>query len=147
MQTDNVLLFQNEWQTLQNQFDSYEKFSLLIKLLNVSLSCLLWFSLGVGLWTLLVVAILWLQDAIWCTFKERISQRLLLVEEAIHKNISGIYHPEIVPFQFNQSWLALRPSSKGLISEYLGQALRPTVAYPHLVLIFMYIVLCMLAGN
>jgi len=41
---------------------------------------------------------------------------LLVVEEAIHKILVGIYHPEIVPFQFNQSWLALRiRRSKGLI--------------------------------
>lgn len=144
MQTDPVLLYQNEWQTLQNQFDSYEKLSLLIKLLNVTLSCLLWFSLTAGLWTLLIIAILWLQDGIWCTFKERIAQRLLVVEDAINKNINGIYHPETVPFQFNQSWLANRPSSKGLVSEYIHQTLKPTVAYPHLVLIFMCIILCTL---
>jgi hypothetical protein len=144
MQTDPVLLYQNEWQTLQNQFDSYEKFSLLIKLLNITLSCLLWFSLHAGLWTLLVIAILWLQDGIWCTFQDRISQRLLSVEEAIHKNLSNIYSPDCVPFQFNQSWLVNRPSSKALVGEYINQALRPTVVYPHLVLIFMCIVLCML---
>ncbi|MDP5031946.1 MAG: hypothetical protein NWQ54_01175 [Paraglaciecola sp.] len=147
MQTDKVLLFQNEWQTLQNQSDSYEKLSLLIKLVSITLSCLLWFSLHAGLWALVIIAILWLQDAIWCTFQNRIAQRLLVVEEAIHQNICGDYQANLLPFQFNQSWLASRPSGKALVGEYIHQGLRPTVAYPHIMLIFMCIALCMVGVN
>lgn len=147
MQTDHVLPFQNEWQTLQNQSDSYEKLSLLIKLLNITLCCLLLFSLNAGFWTLAFIAILWLQDAIWCTFQDRIGRRLLVVEAAIHNSINGIEQPHVLPFQFNQSWLASRPSNLGLVAEYVKQALRPTVAYPHILLIFTCITLRILGVN
>lgn len=140
MQLDAISLYQHEWMTLQNQSDSYEKFSLLIKLLNVSLACILWFSLHVGIFSLFFIGILWLQDAIWKTYQDRINQRILFIEDAIHKSLNNIYSPDCVPLQFNQSWLANR-STKRLIAEYVSQSIKPTVAYPHLGLLFMGIAL------
>ena len=142
MQNDYNALYLQEWTTLQNQFDSYEKFSLLIKLLNISLCSLLLFYWQAGLWAVLVSGILWLQDAIWKTFQDRINQRLLTIEEALKQSLTNEQTEEVLPMQFNQSWTLSRPSVNGLLNEYLAQGLKPTVAYPHLVLIILSLLIC-----
>ena len=104
------------------------------------------FALDAGLWSLLVVAILWLQDAIWKTFQNRIGQRLEIVEQAIQDNPHHVpEHLLHLGMQFNLAWNQSRPRAIGLISEYIKQSLKPTVAYPYVVLIFL--VMGQLYGN
>ncbi|MFT4942054.1 MAG: hypothetical protein ACI88A_005128 [Paraglaciecola sp.] len=126
--------FQHEWITLQTQYDSYEKYSLLIKLLNVTLTCLLLFVFHVGIWSLPVIAIIWLQDGIWKTFQNRIATRLYVVEKALANG------PNDQSMQFNTAWLEARSSVSALLKEYIGQSCNPTVAYPHVVLLAMSLV-------
>lgn len=130
-----------EWCLLQNQFDSYEKYSLLIKLVSIVLC---FFSLLVAtelfinfVFVLTVFAILWLQDAIWKTFQARIEHRLLTIEAAIKTNEQASQEAKSSTnaFQFNQSFLETRGSSGSLMTQYLKQALRPTIAFPHLIII------------
>lgn len=118
-----------EWKVLQNQFDSYEKHSLYIKLVALVLLTTGLFS-DLSLWMLLpILAIVWLLDGIWKTFQARIEVRLLKVEQAIAQS------QEITACQFNQDFLTQRLGVVGLVGEYLKSALRPTVAYPHVLLI------------
>ncbi|MYM63937.1 hypothetical protein [Pseudomaricurvus sp. HS19] len=123
--------YQAEWMLLQNQYDSYEKFSLLIKLTNVVVTAYLLFALQVDFWAALVAATLWLQDGIWKTWQSRINARLLEVEAVL----SSEYPDTAAPMQYNQRWLQLRPGMMGMVKEYLRNALAPTVAYPHMVLV------------
>jgi hypothetical protein len=140
MSNEQLPILQSEWVTLQNQFDSYEKFSLAIKLFSILTCCILVFALNAGVWSLLVVAILWLQDAIWKTFQNRIGQRLEVVEQAIQDNPHHApEHSSHMGMQFNIAWNQSRPRTIGLVSEYIKQALKPTVAYPHVVLIALVI--------
>jgi hypothetical protein len=125
MSDEQLPLLQSEWVTLQNQFDSYEKCSLAIKLF---------------VWSLLVVVILWLQDAIWKTFQNRIGQRLEVVEQAIQDNPHHVpEHLLHMGMQFNLAWSQSRPRAISLVSEYIKQSLKPTVAYPYVVLIALVI--------
>lgn len=135
---NNPLLSQ-EWIALQNQFDSYEKHSLLIKLfaitwliVSVILSQLNLFNACIGL---AVGAIIWLQDAIWKTFQSRIETRILNVETSIAENSN------IAPCQFNREFLAHRAGAVSTLISYLKQALRPTIAYPHIAILAMMIAL------
>lgn len=133
MSIAHLSALQSEWITLQTQFDSYEKCSLAIKLFSVFTCCLLIFALHAGVYTLLVVLILWLQDGIWKTFQTRIGKRLETVEQAIQEQSTATQ--ALVPqaaMQFNLAWQHSRPNAIGLISEYVKQSLKPTVAYPHL---------------
>ena len=126
MTTDYLSL---EWQTLQNQFDSYEKYSLLIKLVAIFTTA---FALGFEfnlLVPVLMVGVFWLQDGIWKTFQGRFETRLLIVEAALAAN-----HNE-TGCQFNQQYQQIANSGAGLIKEYLNQCLRPTVMYPYVVLL------------
>ena len=118
-----------EWQTLQNQFDSYEKYSLLIKLVAIFTTA---FALGFEfnlIVPVLLVGVFRLQDGIWKTFQGRFETRLLIVEAALAAN-----HNE-TGCQFNQQYQQIANSGIGLIKEYLKQCLRPTVMYPYVVLL------------
>jgi len=131
-------MLQSEWITLQNQFDSYEKCSLAIKLFSILICCILVFVLDTGLWPLLVAAILWLQDGIWKTFQNRIGKRLEVIEQAIQDNPHHLpEHVLQMGMQFNLAWSQSRPRAIGLVREYIKQSLKPTVAYPHAVLTFL----------
>lgn len=124
-----------EWSELQGQYDSYEKYSLLIKLVNVTLVVVLMAMASKACFAVLVSAVLWLQDAIWKTFQARIEQRLLVVESAIKDGQTE------QAMQYNSAWLGNRPGAIGLVAEYLLNALRPTVAFPHIVLLALSIYL------
>lgn len=136
-----ISTLQSEWVTLQTQFDSYEKCSLAIKLFSILICCILVFALDSGLWSLLVVTILWLQDGIWKTFQHRIGLRLEVVEQAIQDNqLATQVQTTLIGMQFNLAWSQTRPNTVGLICEYIKQSLKPTVAYPHVALIALVLV-------
>ncbi|MFK8028486.1 MAG: hypothetical protein AB8C40_10550 [Gammaproteobacteria bacterium] len=118
-----------EWSFLQGQYESYEKFSLLIKLSGVGLISIAYFLDSIDVLIVFVLLVLWMQDAIWKTFQSRIETRLLQIEKFILKAEDG------KAYQFNSEYLKKRLRNIELIFEYLQQAVRPTVAFPHCVLI------------
>ena len=119
-----------EWTLLQNQFDSYEKHSLYIKLLSV---ITLVFTQAVNFssdgFIVIILFVFWLQDAIWKTFQSRIEPRLFQLEQAIRQN------KEAPAFQFNSEYQKVSVRGAALLVEYCRQAIRPTIAFPHIVLI------------
>lgn len=127
-----------EWCLLQNQFDSYEKHSLYIKLLSVIVLLVAGISGHIDLFILLLLFVLWLQDAIWKTFQSRIESRLLQIEKSISENI------EECAFQYNSEYHKVRLNGISLINVYSRQSVRPTVAFPHIVLILIFLVQYML---
>ena len=131
--------FQTEWCLLQNQFDSYEKYSLHIKLLSVIVLLAAEISGVISIFIVLVLVVLWFQDAIWKTFQSRIEARLLQIETYILEKSVGS------EFQFNSEYYKARLSGVSLIKEYVTQSIRPTVAFPHIVLILIISVQCVLS--
>lgn len=130
MDTPNALI--NEWSVLQTQSDAYEKHSLYIKLLAITITAGTALLAQTNLYIVIILAILWLQDAIWKTFQARISDRLLKVEIALQDTSSAHTLP---PCQLISEWLEQRSGFIGLIKEYLCQAARPTIAFPYILLI------------
>jgi hypothetical protein len=124
---------ENEWLLLQNQFDSYEKYSLLIKLANTAILCAVYITNRPGIFVVFLLLALWLQDAIWKTFQSRIEARLLKIEACM------VSDGDPKPYQFNSDFLKNRPGNSALVGEYLRQALRPTVAFPHALLVLMLV--------
>ena len=124
----------SEWSLLQNQYDSYEKHSLLIKLSSIGVLSAAYFTNHLSAFVLLLLLILWLQDAIWKTFQARIDTRLLQLEDYLSNELA-LENRDGIAFQFNSLYAQNRPSNVGLLKEYLRQSLRPTVAFPHIVLI------------
>ncbi len=130
--------FKTEWCLLQNQFDSYEKHSLYIKLLSVIVLLMAEMSDVFGIFVVLLLMVLWLQDGIWKTFQSRIETRLLQIEKYISED------SEQSVFQFNSEFYKVRSGGLSIISEYIRQSVRPTVAFPYLVLILILLVQCVL---
>lgn len=120
-----------EWLTLQNNYEQYEKTGLLVKLGSMALFILA-LALGVSpVLTALLIVLLWLQEAIFRTFQSRLGERILRIEGLIRRGMQT----EGMAFQLHSEWLASRKDAAGLLLEYLNSALRPTVAFPYPVLL------------
>ena len=120
-----------EWSVLQKLHERYEFGALTIKLTAVVL-----FFAGIVIelhaaWLVLLLAVLWLQEGIFKTYQGRMGTRLLALE-------LGMAAGETMPvFAFHSDWLAQRKGLTGQLREYLGSTVRPTVAFPYLVLLLL----------
>ena len=144
-------LLAQEWTTLQNNHERYEMGGLLVKLASVALTGA-GFALHLNLKLVAaLLVILWVQEGIYRTFQSRLGQRILRVEQMIKLGMLGNdapapvqnapmhgvapQFPQGVAFQLHSDWLANRPGFLGLVGEYVRSACRPTVAFPHVLLL------------
>ena len=121
---------QQEWAVLHPDIERYERLSLLIKLVSVAIGFLGIVYFANAFFTALFISILWLQDAIWKTFQKRLESRIVFIEQALANQQS-----DKEAFQFYSEWQQNRLGVSGLIKEYLASALKPTVAYPYMILL------------
>ena len=128
----NVLLVK-EWQSLHNSHEQYEQYALIIKLFSVAVTLLSLAFSHESMVIILILAVLWLQEGIWKTYQSRTCLRVELIERALVEN-------NLVAFQFYSQWSDNRPSSVGLVIEYIKNSLKPTVIYPYIPLIFITLV-------
>ena len=120
-----------EWNILQNNYEQYEKSALLIKLTGIVLCTL---STVIAVHEILIstiILVLWMQEGIFRTYQSRLGERILCIERLIKQNTSE----DGTAFQLHSTWLATRPGAVGLIAEYAKSAMRPTVAFPYVVLL------------
>lgn len=126
-----------EWTTLQNNHEHYESGALLIKLASVVLTAA-GFAAHLNLKLMLaLVALLWVQEAIYRTFQSRLGQRILRVERLIKlgsQDAGALGAAPALAFQLHSDWTANRPGVVGLVAEYARSACKPTVAFPYAVL-------------
>lgn len=125
--------FVTEWCLLQNQFDSYEKHSLYIKLVSILVLLAAEISGVIGISIAFLLIVLWIQDAIWKTFQARIEPRLFQIEKYLSDESNES------TCQFNSEYNKVRLSGLALIFEYACQSIRPTVAFPHIILILIFL--------
>jgi hypothetical protein len=123
-----------EWNTLQNNIEQYEKGGLLIKLTAVVL-CVVGLALGHHInhviATSLLIGVLWIQEGIFRTSQSRLVERILHIEQLIKQDTPN----GNVEYQLYSQWLARRANTMGLIKEYAPSMSRPTVAFPYAILI------------
>lgn len=125
--------FYHEWVTLHNNYEQYEKNCLLIKLASIALFVV---TLAWGLNVVIAVSLLltmWVQEGIFRTYQSRLGERLLRVEQHIRQSSAQTSFS----YQLHSEWMATRPGFSGLLTEYGQSMLRPTVAFPHVLLILM----------
>jgi flagellar biosynthesis component FlhA len=116
-----------EWNTLQNNYEQYEKSALLIKLTAVVL-CAIGVVLGIDTFVVaMIVLVLWVQEGIFRTYQSRLGDRLMRVE----KLLAGDEQSEGAAFQLHTEWHANRPGVAGLIAQYAANTLKPTIAFPY----------------
>ncbi len=134
MTTNNTTL-QQEWAVLHRDYERYDQYGLFIKIAAIITAAI---SLGLTLpivASLAFIAIFWLQEGIWRTVQGRCGDRLLILEKQIKTE------PASVGMQFYSEWEASRPGTVGIVVEYFRHAIRPTVAYPYIVLIALALLL------
>lgn len=125
----------HEWATLQNNHEAYEKSALLIKFVSI--------ALFVGSLALIVpveafvflMLVLWLQEGIFKTYQTRLGERIWRIEQMLGQDTPD----PAAAYQLHSEWLASRPGFTGLLAQYGKSMLRPTVAFPHVVLMLMAI--------
>lgn len=131
MEPTETALLAREWTALHRDCEAAERSALGIKLGAVALAVL---AIALGFDAVLamaLVAILWLQESILRTGQARLVERLLHVEALLREG--GCAPGQAC--QLYSAWLAARPGAAGLAVEYLRAAVRPTVAFPHAVLL------------
>ena len=122
-----------EWNTLQNNIEQYEKSGLLIKLTGVVL-CAVGLTLGHhAIVVSILIGVLWIQEGIFRTFQSRLVERILRIEQLIKQDMPN----ERTAYQLYSEWLTGRAGTVGLVKEYALSMSRPTVAFPYVVLILM----------
>lgn len=117
-----------EWLSLHDHSEQYEKLALLVKLSCLAL-CVggLAAKLPVG-WLGALVILCWIQEGILKTGQARLVERLLHLEAGLRQAA-----PSAPPaMQLYSAWSAARPGGIGLLREYAVNAARPTVAFPYL---------------
>ncbi|ABG38974.1 conserved hypothetical protein [Paraglaciecola sp. T6c] len=130
--------YQQEWITLQNQYDSYEKVAVAIKLVGTALVVVLLLA-ATEILAVAIILLFWVQEAIWKTFQGRIETRLLETELMLAQD-AELMLPDAAPMQFNRYWLSSRPGGMGLLVEYVKSALRPTVAMHYVLMLLVTLV-------
>src|SRR5689334_8405141 len=92
-----------EWATLQNNYEQYERTALLIKLTAIVFGAIICFS-GESMAAIALILVLWVQEGIFKTYQSRLGDRLLRIEALIKQSDA-----ETAPFQLHTEWLASRP--------------------------------------
>lgn len=136
MFTPEYSLLTQEWNTLQNNFEQYEKSALLVKLIAVFL-CIISIAFAIDVVSaVILIVILWVQEGILRTFQSRLGERILRIESLISQknpdNMTGC--------QLHSEWLNGRKGSAGLLVEYAVSTVRPTVAFPYAVLVVVILI-------
>lgn len=140
MDTVSNNLLMQQWQTLHNSHESYESYALIIKLIAITTTLIaLSFSLN-NYSLLLLLAILWLQEGIWKTFQQRTVSAILEIESKLMLGDIEQHSAPVKPYLFYSQWQDSRQSSLGLVKEYVGNALKPTVIFPYLPLILLVVI-------
>ena len=132
MNTSYPSPLQTEWATLQQDHERHERCAVGIKIAAVALTAgAALFGFPFELAAPLTV-IVWVIEAMLRTVQGRLGQRLLKVETLIADGAS-----EYAACQLHTEWQATRPGAVGLLLEYATSALKPTVAFPHALLLLL----------
>ena len=147
---------QSEWSILHADIERYARYSLAIKLFSVFISVVAVSFLVYEWFSIAVILVLWLQDGIWVTFQNRIETRVLMVErqiqtvpdlnsdsdrdKAFSEKQSIDTTGKTSAFQLYSQWQEKRLGTGGTILEYVKNSLRPTVAYPYVVIVVLMLI-------
>ena len=132
-------LLAEEWRTLQNQYEQYEKMGLAVKLLAVAL-CFITFAVPVDvLLSCAVLMVLWVQEAMLRTSQARLGEYLLGIEARLQQPDGSTGAAMTGAYTLHSNWLATRRGTLGLLAEYVRHVQRPTIAFPYVALLLLLI--------
>lgn len=127
---------QREWEILHREHEQSERSTAMLKAGAVLLS---FATLAIAVDILLsglLIMVLWVQEGITRTVQARVGARLLQIENmlrATHGNVDSA-------FQLHTTWQDARGGTMALVGDYARHALRPTVAYPYVMLLVILVI-------
>jgi hypothetical protein len=142
MLTDSNNLLSQQWLTLHNDYEQYERYALLIKLTAIVMSLTaLVFSIS-PLSTTLLLVITWLLEGVWKTFQARTAFAIITIEKKL-KEDEVIKHSKkpITYYSMYTQWQINQRDLFTLVIEYLTSSLKPTVLFPYIPLFMLVIIL------
>lgn len=117
-----------EWLSLQRSFSQHDTQALWLKLITIVLGLYLLHTDSSLSLQLAAIAMFWLHEAMLRTVQHRTALRLLQLEQALAQNTDA-------GMQWHSQWQKSRGSSRALASDYLRQALKPTIALTYVLLL------------
>jgi hypothetical protein len=116
---------QQEWLLVQRSFDHMEVQAFWLKVVAIVVWLWLLVSKESVVLMLGVIALFWLQEAIWKTQQQRAAARLLQLEQA----------NEDISCQWHSDFASNRPSAFHVALGYLQNLLPPTVAMTYVIML------------
>lgn len=119
---------QAEWLLLQQSYDQMERQALWLKVVAIVLWLYLVQNQSGLLLQIGVVLLFWLHEAVWKTLQSRTESRLYALEQATQQaqDIGCLWH---------HSWQQQRGGPLQLLTDYLKNSIKPTVAVTYLILL------------
>ncbi|QBG35170.1 hypothetical protein [Litorilituus sediminis] len=119
----------SQWLNLHDSIEKYEQWALIIKL-TALITCVMTFIFNLAaIFTVVFIALFWLQEAIWKTYQARLIKAITDLESQLNTSNELLISP------LYSQWQANRGGTLALIAEYLESSLKPTVMLPYLPLI------------
>lgn len=119
---------QAEWLCLQQSYDHMEKQALWLRVVAITLWLWLVQTESSLILQLALLALFWLQEALWKTQQSRTAERLLALEQASRQQ-------QEIGCQWHTQWQTQRGGISQLAISYIQHALKPTVALTYLILL------------
>jgi hypothetical protein len=142
MLTDSKNLLSQQWLSLHNDHEQYERYALLIKLFTIAMTLTSFvFSMPLLIITVLLV-ITWLLEGIWKTFQARTASAIITIEKQLLDNeVIEEGKKPVTYYGIYSQWQANRRDLNTLLREYITSSLKPTVLFPYMLLLMLAIVL------
>jgi len=142
MLTDSNNLLSQQWLSLHNDHEQYERYSLLIKLFAIVITLTSFVFSMPPLITTVLLVITWLLEGVWKTFQARTASAIITIEKKLIENeVIEEGKKPVTYYSMYSQWQANRRDLNTLFREYITSSLKPTVLFPYLLLLMLAIVL------
>jgi hypothetical protein len=142
MLTDSNNLLSQQWLSLHNDHEQYERYALLIKLFAIVITLTSFvFSMPPLIITVLLV-ITWLLEGVWKTFQARTASAIITIEKKLKEDeVIKQSNKPITYYSMYTQWQTNQRDLFTLVIEYLTSSLKPTVLFPYIPLFMLVIIL------
>jgi|MDSY01.2.fsa_nt_gb hypothetical protein len=142
MLTDSNNLLSQQWLSLHNDHEQYERYALLIKLFAIVITLTSFVFSMPPLITTVLLVITWLLEGVWKTFQARTASAIITIEKKLIENeVIEEGKKPVTYYSMYSQWQANRRDLNTLFREYITSSLKPTVLFPYLLLLMLAIVL------
>jgi hypothetical protein len=142
MLTDSKNLLSQQWLSLHNDHEQYERYALLIKLFAIVITLTSFVFSMPPLITTVLLVITWLLEGVWKTFQTRTASAIITIEKKLIENeVIEEGKKPVTYYSMYSQWQANRRDLNTLFREYITSSLKPTVLFPYLLLLMLAIVL------